>query len=225
MDPSNLLQHPQGRAEASTARCPDRALQVRGALRDAGPVRHDRRQLPPMVRTWETRASSGADHVVVEGLHERAIRNGEVLVTTAEQHAGTGVKARPAVCAASADLPTPGSPEIKTTSRPSPAATRLKPSESNLAGFRGRSGRPRERSPGAGQRRALGTARATRRAVPADLEDLEGLGQSLQLHLAQGAERVADATPAIILTNSVVRIWPPSAWAHRRAASTIGSPK
>ena len=66
---------------------------------------------------------------------------------------------------------------------------------------------------------------STSRGSQADLEGLDGVGQALQLELAQRREGVVDRRPALARTRSATRIWPASARAHNRAASMTGSPK
>ena len=71
-------------------------------------------------------------HVVAEGLDEGPVGGAEVLVAAAEQHSGASAsKARARRLGGKVVLPMPASPEIRTTSRPSPAATRLKASASS----------------------------------------------------------------------------------------------
>ena len=194
----DLLQHGQHRAkEQVTLRVGIGALRGRELPQALAERGHHPSQLRPVALhvRGEGLLRRGL-HVVVEGLHKRTVRNGQVLVAAAEQDAGTGVKGHTRRVCGERGLPharVPGDQDDLST------VPRGHPFEGvgEHVGFGLTADQPHRGS----DRQAGGQGDGCRRGVvldhrfPADLQDLERLGQSLQLDLAQGAERVADAAP------------------------------
>ncbi len=132
----------------------------------------------------------------MEGLHERAVGNGQVLVAAAEQDAGTGVEGQTRRVRGERGLPHSGVPgdqdDLPTVSRGHPFEGVGQHVGLGLSTDEADRGRYRQarRQWDEGRRHVVLDER-----IPTDLQDLERFGQTLQLHLPESPERVGDASP------------------------------
>jgi len=134
-------------------------------------------------------------YIVREDLDKRPVGDTEVFIAAASRQVAPASKAARAASLASVVLPMPASPEIRTISRPSPAATRLNTSASKTAS----ASRPITPITGPVPRRdgdgiAPAAAPTSLSRSQADLECLDGLGQSLELDRSSGEKALRAAS-------------------------------